>query len=133
MKVNIVGRHVKVTRAMQDYAEEKLSRMDRFFPHIEKIDIVMDVDGLRHLVEASLVLGRGAKLVGKAEAEDMLAAIDLVESKVRKQIRRLNSRLKDHRDRSRIAHEGAAGPPGEAPEDEETYERVVREMLEEED
>lgn len=133
MKVNIVGRHVKVTRAMQDYAEEKLSRMDRFFPHIEKVDIVMDVDGLRHLVEASLVLGRGAKLVGKAEAEDMFAAIDLVESKVRKQIRRLNSRLKDHRDRSRIAHEGEAEGSGEGAEDEETYERVVREMLEEED
>ena len=66
-------------------------------------------------------------------ADDMFAAIDLVESKVRKQIRRLNSRLKDHRDRSRIAHEGEAGAPGAGPEDEETYERVVREMLEEED
>jgi putative sigma-54 modulation protein len=133
MKVNIVGRHVKVTRAMQDYAEEKLSRMDRYFPHIEKVDIVMDVDGLRHHVEVSLVMGRGAKLVGKAEAEEMFAAIDLAESKVRKQIRRFNSRLKDHRDRSRIGHgEGEPGD-GEAPEDEETYDRVVREMLEEED
>lgn len=133
MKVNIVGRHVKVTRAMQDYAEEKLSRMDRYFPHIQKIDIVMDVDGLRHLVEAALVMGRGAKLVGKAEAEDMFAAIDMAESKIRKQIRRFNSRLKDHRDRSRISHGSGADGTAGGPDDEETYERVVREMLEEED
>lgn len=130
MKVNIVGRHVKVTSAMQDYAEEKASKLDRFFNRIQHVDIVMDVVGLSHMVETSVMLGQGLKLVGKAEAVDMYAAIDMAESKLEKQIRRFNSRLKDHRDRSRIGVEGNTNSRDVADE-EATYERVVREMLEE--
>ena len=131
MKVNIVGRHVKVTSAMQDYAEEKASKLDRFFNGIQHVDMVMDVSGLTHLVETSVVLAQGLKLVGKAQAEDMYAAIDQAENKLEKQIRRFKSRLKDHRDRSRIGTENVPSNNNEASDEEATYERVVREMLEE--
>ncbi len=131
MKVNVVGRHVKVTDAMQRYAEEKAGKLDRFFKGIRHVDIVMDVNGLAHEVETAVVLGHGLKFVGKAEAEDMYAAIDAAEGKIEKQIRRFNSKLKNHRDRSRIGTEREAAP-GDNQEDEATYEAIVREMLEEE-
>jgi putative sigma-54 modulation protein len=131
MKVNVVGRHVKVTDAMQQYAEEKAGKLDRFFKGIRHVDIVMDVNGLANEVETAVVLGHGLKFVGKAEAEDMYAAIDAAESKIEKQIRRFNSKLKNHRDRSRIGTERAVAP-GDNQEDEATYEAIVREMLEEE-
>ena len=131
MKVNVVGRHVKVTDAMQQYAEEKAGKLDRFFKGIRHVDIVMDVNGLAHEVETAVVLGHGLKFVGKAEAEDMYAAIDAAEGKIEKQIRRFNSKLKNHRDRSRIGSEKTAAP-GETPDEEATYEAIVREMLEEE-
>lgn len=130
MKVNIVGRHVKVTPEMESYALEKISKMDRFFTGILHVDVTMEVNAGTHLVETSAVLGRGSKLVGKAEAADMYAAIDLAESRLKKQIRRFHSRLKDHRDRARISDGRAAGLAGEETED--TYDRIVREMLEEE-
>jgi len=129
MKVNIVGRHVRVTPAMQDYARDKATKLDRFFAGIQHVDITMDVNGLAHHVEACVVLGQGARLLSKAQAEDMYAAIDMAESKLEKQIRRFHKRLKAHRDRTRISDgaEGAGGAAG----DEATYEQVVREMLEE--
>jgi len=61
----------------------------------------------------------------------MYAAIDAAEGKIEKQIRRFNSKLKNHRDRSRIGSEDAA-VSSEAQHDEATYEAIVREMLEEE-
>jgi len=131
MKVNVVGRHVKVTDAMQQYAEEKAGKLDRFFKGIRNVDIVMDVNGLTHHVETAVLLGHGLKFVGKADAEDMYAAIDAAEGKIEKQIRRFNSKLKNHRDRSRIGSEDAA-VSSEAQHDEATYEAIVREMLEEE-
>lgn len=128
MKVNIVGRHVRVTPDLESYAREKITKMDRFFAGIQHVDVVMEVDAGTHLVETAAVLGSGTKLVGKAEAEDMYAAIDLAEGRLKKQIRRFHSRLKDHRDRKRITHKEQAVPPEEM---EATYERIVREMLEE--
>jgi len=132
MKVNIVGRHVQVTEQMEEHAREKFSKLSRFFAGIRHADVVMDVDGhgqaVTYTVEASVVLGQGAQLLGKAQADDMLAAIDLAESKLEKQIRRFHARLKDHRARQPRPVEGGAPPA--APE-EATYEQVVREMLEE--
>ena len=128
MKVNIRGRHLKVTPEMEDYATEKVSKFDRFFVGIQQADVMMEVTGLDHYVEIAVLLGHGARLFGKAEAEDMYVAIDLAESKLEKQIRRFHARLKAHRDRARIGDdEPDAGADGE---DETTYERVVREMLE---
>ena len=129
MKVNIVGRHLDVSPMHERHARDKFSKLDRYFAGIQHADIVLDVDGHGQArafkVEASVVLGHGARLVGKAQAADMMAAIDLTESKLEKQIRRFHSRLKSHRQRSRPG----ADVSSPSPDDEATYEQVVREML----
>ena len=128
MKVNIRGRHLKITAEMEQYATEKVGKFDRFFPGIQQADVVMAVNGPNHDVEIAVMLGKGARLFGKAEAEDMYAAIDLAESKLEKQIRRFHARLKAHRDRARI---GERPPDGAGTADDETtYEKIVLEMLE---
>jgi len=132
MKVNIVGRNVKITTEMEHYAREKVSKLDRFFSGIQHVDVVMNVDGNdNHSVEASAFLPKGVILVGKAEAADMYVAMDMAESKVQKQVRRFHARLKAHRDRTRIAGGATVEPAPD--ENEATYEHIVREMLEEED
>lgn len=128
MQVKVRGRHLKITPELENYAREKVGKFDRFFAGIQQADIVMEVNGLQHNVEISVLLGQGAKLFGKADAGDMYSAIDIAESKLEKQIRRFHARLKAHRDRTRIAEDNPQ--PSDEPEDEATYERVVREMLE---
>ncbi len=128
MKVNIRGRHLKITDEMQEYAVEKVGKFDRFFSGIQQADVVMAVNGLNHDVEIAVLLGKGVRLFGRAEAEDMYAAIDLAESKLEKQIRRFHARLKAHRDRSRIGE--SPTETEDATEDETTYEKVIQEMLE---
>jgi putative sigma-54 modulation protein len=129
MKIHIVGRHVDVTSAIRDYAEEKAGNLDHYFAGIQHVDIVVGEDGVGKIVEMVAVLGRGARLVAKAEAEDVFAAIDQAEGRLQKQIRRFHARLKAHRDRTRIGQQGGGG----AREEEATYEQVVREMLEEDE
>jgi ribosomal subunit interface protein len=133
MKVNIVGRHLDVSPMHERHARDKFGKLDRYFAGIQHAEVVLDVDGHGQArafkVEASVVLGHGAKLIGKAQADDMMAAIDLTESKLEKQIRRFHNRLKTRRNRARPDIAGAA-PAGE---DEATYEQVVREMLDDEE
>jgi len=128
MKVNITGRHVKISDAMRDYAREKAGKLDRFFDRIQHVDVLLEADGLRYLVEMSATLGRGARVVCKAQGENMTAAIDVAETKLARQIQKFHDRLRNHRDRTKIASKGA----GAAEPEEATYEQIVREMLEEE-
>jgi putative sigma-54 modulation protein len=131
MKVNIVGRHLAIPSSTEEYTRQKFGKLDRFFVGIQRADVVLGVDGhgpaQAYTVEATVVLGHGTKLVGKAQAPDLTAAIDQSESRLQKQIRRFHARLKSHRARDRI------GPdrPATREEEEATYEQVVREMLEE--
>jgi ribosome-associated translation inhibitor RaiA len=76
----------------------------------------------------SLDLARGAVLVGKAEAPDMYAALDLAEQKLAHQLRRWKERLKDHHrgDRPKGAAETAGAPAGG--DDQATYEDVIDRM-----
>ena len=128
MKINISGRHISLDAATEEYAREKAEKLGKFFSGIQHVDIVLAHGGnnVNH-VESSVVLGQGARLVGKAESEDMKAAIDQADSKLTKQVRRFHAKLKAHRDRTRVTD----GVPQPSDDHEATYEQVVREMLEE--
>ena len=131
MKVNIVGRHLNVSNAMEEHARQKFGKLDRYLAGIQRADGVRGLEGhargQTYAGEATVVLGHGAKLIGKAQAQDLMAAIDQTETKLEKQIRRFHARLKSHRSRDRISPQGK--PVQE--QEEATYEQVVREMLEE--
>jgi putative sigma-54 modulation protein len=133
MKVNIVGRQIKVPPEAESYARDKFGRLGKYFAGIQHADIVMAIDGhaqqRRHEVEASVTLGHGTRLLGKGAGGDLTAAIDAAEAKLQKQIRRFHARLKAHRDRTRISDSQPVSPEQE----EATYEQVVREMLDEEE
>jgi ribosomal subunit interface protein len=133
MKVNIVGRQIKVPPDAETYARDKFGRLGKYFAGIQHADVVMAIDGhgqqRRHEVEASVTLGHGTRLLGKGAGNDLASAIDAAEAKLQKQIRRFHARLKAHRDRTRIAD----SKPAAAEQDEATYEQVVREMLDEEE
>lgn len=128
MQINISGRHGTIDAAMEEYAREKAEKLGKFFSGIQHVDIVMEPGGNKlSQVESSVVLGQGARLVGKAESEDLKAAIDQADSKLTKQVRRFHAKLKAHRDRTRVTD----GVPTQSEDHEATYEQVVREMLEE--
>jgi ribosomal subunit interface protein len=133
MKVNIVGRQIKVPPDAESYARDKFSKLGKYFAGIQHADVVMAIDGhgqqRRHEVEASVTLGHGTRLLGKGAGNDLTSAIDAAEAKLEKQIRRFHARLKAHRDRTRISD----SKPAVAEQDEATYEQVVREMLDEEE
>jgi len=127
MKINVSGRHLSVSPQLEEYAIEKAEKLGKYFSGIQHVDFVLEENGKVQRVEISVVLGQGARLLGKAESEEMMAALDQAESKIQKQMRRFHAKLKAHRDRTRIAD----GAPTPSEEEEASYEQVIQEMLEE--
>ncbi len=103
MKVDISGRHLLVTQAMKDYAREKTERLSRYYDRVQRIQVVMDVQGERKQVEVVVSLSRGSTVVAHANDSSMYAALDLAVDKCERQLTKLKEKLRDHKGRMSMA------------------------------
>lgn len=99
MKYNIRGDRMVVTDAIKDYAENKLSKLEKYFKDDEiNANVVTRVRGNAQIVEVTIPTSKFL-LRSEEENEDLYAAIDLVTDKLERQIRknktRLNRNIKD--------------------------------------
>lgn len=99
LHVIVQGKHLKVTPAVREYAEEKLGKLVRYFDHVQEAQVVLSVErrgnfGKAQVVEVS-VRGDGIVLRGEEASPDMYASIDLVVEKLKKQIERYRSKFID--------------------------------------
>jgi putative sigma-54 modulation protein len=97
MQINITGHNVDVTPALKTYAEGKLSKLAQHFDKITSIHLVLDVEKLSQVAEASIKIAK-AELHARAESEDLYASIDLLIDKLNKQLIKHKEKIQDHRD-----------------------------------
>lgn len=114
MNIQVRGDHMGVTNALNDYAEKKLSRLERYFdaPPEKEISVTMSVERGVHRVEVMLQI-HGILFRAEEQSSDMYASIDLVADKIEEQIHRhkekLNQRFRDQGLRTRIKTSTANG------------------------
>ena len=95
MQLNITGHHVEVTDALRAYVTEKLDRVERHFDHVTNVHVVLSVEKLRQIAEATINI-TGNQLHAVAEDEIMYAAIDALVDKLDRQIKKHKEKLTDH-------------------------------------
>lgn len=87
MKVAITFRQMNATKAIKDYANEKVSRVERHLRKPAEAAVVLSMERYLHVADVTIV--SGAKTYkGREETEDMYASIDKVMDKIDRQIRR---------------------------------------------
>ncbi|MCR2806709.1 ribosome hibernation-promoting factor, HPF/YfiA family [Paenibacillus soyae] len=94
MIYNIRGQRFQVTEALRDYAEKKLSRLEKYFdaPIASEITVTLSVTKGQHTVEVTIPLV-GVMLRAEEKSEDMYASIDLVVDKLERQIRKHKTKV----------------------------------------
>ncbi len=102
--ITVIGRNVEVTDAMKQYAEDKVSKMERFSYQILEAIVTMDITKLEHKVSIVLKVGH-TRIKVSARSEDMYASVDFAVDKLRSTLWRYRSRLKDHHARDVIEEE----------------------------
>lgn len=119
MKVSIAGRHVELNENLRNYVLSKVEGLDRYHDGIINVDINLGIEKSRNIVDIVAHLPRRKVLKVSEESTDMYASIDLAVDKLKRQLRRHKSRIKDHR---------AATPPMERPDEDEQGkdERLIR-------
>ncbi|MBA2649752.1 MAG: ribosome-associated translation inhibitor RaiA [Legionella sp.] len=97
MHINITGHRLDVTPALRAFVIEKFDRLERHFDRISSIHVVFDVEKLRQIAEATVVISK-AEIHASSESEDMYTAIDLLVDKLNSQLMKHKGKMIDHRD-----------------------------------
>ena len=95
MQLTITGHHIEVTPALRAYVTEKMQRLVRHFDKVLSVDVILKVDKLNQIAEATVNAG-GRTLFANDTAEDMYAAIDGLIDKLDRQVKRHKEKLCDH-------------------------------------
>ena len=94
MIYNIRGDKMLVTKAIKEYIEEKLSRLDKYYDNASDIECRVLIRSRNNLqtIEVTIPLNRFV-LRAEVSVEDLYAAIDLVVDKLEGQIRKNKTKL----------------------------------------
>lgn len=93
--ITVTGRHVLVTDAMKDYAQEKIFKIEKFTNRIIDVNIRMDIQKLDHRVDIVMTVGH-IKIKSSASTTDMYVSIDQAVDKIEKQLIKYKKRLQEH-------------------------------------
>ena len=94
MKCKIRGEKIKITEAIQEYVESKLSKLDKYLKN-ESVEasVLIKVKGKEQAIEVTIPYDRYT-LRSEERRDDLYAAIDLVVDKLEGQIRKNKTKLK---------------------------------------
>ncbi len=95
MQINIQGHHVDLTDSMQDYVHSKFEKLERFFDHINSIQVVLRVEKVNQIAEATLHVNQH-DIHAAATDESMYAAIDALVDKLVRQLNKHKEKLSSH-------------------------------------
>ena len=102
MKIQVKGRNVAVTDALQGYAEEKLARVhrllqERHIDEVSRVELELTVEKNPSIanpnVAEATIFTRGPVIRAKESSTDMYAAIDLVTDKLQRRVKKYHDKV----------------------------------------
>ena len=95
MQININGHHIDLTDSMQDYVHSKFNKLERFFDHINNVQVILRVEKPKQVAEATLHVSQG-EIHATSESDNMYAAIDGLVDKLVRQLNKHKEKLSNH-------------------------------------
>ena len=96
MNIIVNGRHLDVTPALKNYAEEKLKKFDRYLSNITEAVVTLTVEKYRHKAEV-LLKANGMMIQAEGVTGEIYSSIDEVVEKLEKQVKKYKEKLVSHR------------------------------------
>lgn len=103
MKLNIRGEKTEITEAMKVYAEEKITKLNKYIDDNENITgtVLFKVRGPKQKIEITIPL-KGVTLRVEEEGQDFYSAIDTSLDKLERQIIKNKTRLNDKKNKGKM-------------------------------
>jgi putative sigma-54 modulation protein len=122
MLFTISGRHLEITDAIRSYAEEKTSKLPRYYNSITSVEVVLEGnEGGNQSVE---IIARGEHsnvFVAHETGSDIYTCVDLAMHKLERQLRRKKEKQRNNKHITPVPEYEAV----EEPDEEEVGEELV--------
>jgi len=96
MQLDITGRHIEVTPALREFAEEKLRKLERLLDGPLEVHVVLGIEKHRHMAEIQ-VKSRTGVFSGTQETGDLYASIGEVADKLERQALKHKEKMRTRR------------------------------------
>lgn len=97
MNIIVNGRHLEVTPALRSYAEEKISRFDRYLHEISEAVVTLSIEKkYRHKADVLLKVN-GLLIQAESVTDEIYSAIDEVTEKLDRQVKKYKEKMVSHR------------------------------------
>jgi len=100
MDISVTFRHMEPSESLRNYAEEKVSKINKYLDFPIEAHIVLAVEKFRRMADVTLSVN-GTMIKAVEETEDMYSAIDQVMDKIEKQVKRFRSKKIKRRSENR--------------------------------
>lgn len=99
MLFTISGKHIEITEALRKHAEDKTSKLSRYYNSINQVEVIIDGNqgGSNINVEIIARAEHSKVFVGTETGEDAYSCIDIAAHKLERQLRRVKSKERDNK------------------------------------
>lgn len=102
MDIIIEGRNAEIHPNFRKYVEEKVSKVELFYPRVQRVNVELTHEPNTRQVDTServelTVVGKGPIIRAEASSSDRYASVDIACGKLYERLRRARDRAKDHR------------------------------------
>ena len=96
MLFKIVGKHVQITDAIKAHAEEKTSKLPKYYDRINRVDVIVDGSQRSKISVEVIARAEHSKVFVVTETgDDARRCIDFAVRKLERQLRRKKARERD--------------------------------------
>jgi len=94
----ISGKHIEITEAIRVHAEEKTSKLPKYYNSINQVEVIVDgAQGASTSVEIIARAEHSKVFVGTETGEDTYRCIDMAVHKLERQLRKAKSKERDNK------------------------------------
>ncbi len=102
MNIIVNGRHLEITPALRNYAEEKIGKFEKYIANITEAVVTLSVEKYRHKAEV-LIKVNGYLIQAEGITGEIYSSIDEVVEKLEKQAKKYKEKLHSYRKNERRA------------------------------
>ena len=97
MQISITFRNMESTDALKEYANKKIGKLKKYLNSSFEAKVNLSVDKKsQHLASVNLFSNTGLNIQGEEKTKDMYSSIDLVISKLERQIKKHRQKLRNY-------------------------------------
>jgi putative sigma-54 modulation protein len=97
MNIKVTARHFNASEALQQKVQEEAERLQRFYPNITDITVILDAEK-KNLRRAEFIVNiLHNTITAEGEEENMGKALEIAIERAERQLKKENEKLKDHK------------------------------------